>query len=100
SARRADAAPAMIPGPVVVTGAQGWLGSRLVDRLRSEGVEDLFAPGRSELDLAHEERVEAAFGDIRPRQIVHLAASVRRSDDPESVAAQWRDTFLAGRNVV
>ncbi len=55
---------------------------------------------RADVDLSDEERVHAVLASVRPRAVVHLAASLRRETDTASISAQWRDTFWAGRNVI
>jgi nucleoside-diphosphate-sugar epimerase len=88
-------------GPLLVTGAGGWIGSLLVSRLleASAGTE-IHRPSRGELDLADAQMVEAFLAETRPRKVVHLAASMARDEGSSSIAEQWRDTFLAGRTVV
>ena len=97
----AQSTPTLGVGPVLVTGAGGWMGSLLVARLRdaSAGMK-LHSPSRAELDLSDARRVNEFMAETHPRKIVHLAASAAREPDPTSIAAQWRDTFQAGRNVV
>jgi UDP-glucose 4-epimerase len=91
----------MLTGPVLVTGAGGWIGSLIVGRLQDDGAPGaIVAPDRDELDLAEARQVEAFLARERPRTVLHLASSTARDGAPSSVTAQWRDTFLAGRNVV
>lgn len=93
--------PAPGAGPVLVTGAGGWIGSLLVSRLREASVgTEIHAPGRGELDLADVQLAEDFLAETRPRKIVHLAASMARDAGPLSIADQWRNTFQAGRNMV
>lgn len=86
-------------GPVLVTGAGGWLGSALVDQLTVEGTA-VVALDRAGLDCADTDRVAAVLDEVRPRTVVHLAASLVRGAEGTVAEAQWRDTFLAGRAVV
>ena len=60
---------------VVVTGGAGFLGSRVVERLRSRG-DDPFVARRSEYDLTRREDAERLFADARPELVFHLAAEV------------------------
>lgn len=83
-------------GGILVTGARGWLGRALVSHLARAGVPGVQALGRPDLDCADADRVEAVLADLRPRTVVHLAASLDRS----SATAQWRDTFDGGRTIV
>jgi UDP-glucuronate 4-epimerase len=94
-----------MPGPVLVTGAAGFIGSHLVDELTEHGesvvmidnLNSFYSPDlkaanvarslRSPLakfyhvDLADEQELDAIFANERPVSIVHLAASagVRKS---------------------
>jgi GDP-L-fucose synthase len=60
---------------VVVTGGAGFLGSRVVERLRSRG-DDPFVARRSEYDLTRRDDAERLFADARPELVFHLAAEV------------------------
>ena len=60
---------------VVVTGGAGFLGSRVVEQLRSRGDEP-FVVRRSEYDLTRREDAERLFTDTRPELVFHLAAEV------------------------
>jgi dTDP-glucose 4,6-dehydratase len=55
---------------------------------------------RSEVDLAVPGAFDEVLGDGAPTTVVHLAASLDRSDTRQADARQWRDTFLAGREVI
>ena len=60
---------------VLVTGGGGFLGSRLVERLRSEGHEP-FVARRRDYDLTVAEDTERLFADAKPELVFHLAAEV------------------------
>jgi GDP-L-fucose synthase len=60
---------------VLVTGGGGFLGSRLVERLRSEGHEP-FVARRRDYDLTVPEDAERLFADAKPELVFHLAAEV------------------------
>ena len=60
---------------VVVTGGAGFLGSRVVEQLRSRGDEP-FVVRRSEYDLTRREDAERLFTDTCPELVFHLAAEV------------------------
>jgi nucleoside-diphosphate-sugar epimerase len=85
---------------VVVTGAGGFIGRALIARLASLGVTGVVGVDRDDIDLADSDATRDEIARLRPRTLVHLAASVRRDPSPESERAQWRDTFGAGRNVI
>lgn len=109
---------------VLVTGASGFVGPYLLDRLCAAGHEVVATSGGEadgvrdvgsglvewvRLDLRDEESIQTVLASVRPQAIVHLAAisSVARSwDDPASVwevnatgtqrLARWAATFSAG----
>jgi GDP-L-fucose synthase len=60
---------------VLVTGGGGFLGSRLVERLREEG-HDPFVARRRDHDLTRWDDAERLFSDARPELVFHLAAEV------------------------
>lgn len=90
----------MTAGPILVTGAGGWLGAALVDALAAEGRTGVVGLDRAGLDCAEADQVEKVLAELRPTTVVHLAASLARGPAPGVAEAQWRDTFFAGRTVV
>ena len=60
----------------MVTGGSGFLGRRVVAKLREHGVREIFVPRRSEYDLVEREASRRAIQDSRPDVIMHLAATV------------------------
>ena len=60
---------------VLVTGGGGFLGSRLVERLRAEGL-DPFTARRRDYDLTDAGAAARLFRDARPELVFHLAAEV------------------------
>jgi GDP-L-fucose synthase len=59
----------------LVTGAGGFLGSNVVERLRAVG-EQPVAAGRRDYDLTRWDDAERLFADTTPEVVVHLAAEV------------------------
>jgi len=59
----------------LVTGGGGFLGSHLVERLRTDGV-DPFVARRGDYDLTREADTVRLFDDVRPELVFHLAAEV------------------------
>ena len=60
---------------VLVTGGGGFLGSHLVERLQTKGIEP-FVARRRDYDLTREADVERLFADAQPELVFHLAAEV------------------------
>lgn len=61
---------------VLVTGGHGFVGSHLVDALRSVPGISLWAPTRAEYDLCDRAAVQRLFDAARPHVVFHLAANV------------------------
>jgi nucleoside-diphosphate-sugar epimerase len=60
---------------VLVTGGGGFLGSRLVERLRGDG-HDVSIARRADYDLTSMEDTARLFADTEPQLVFHLAAEV------------------------
>ena len=58
---------------VFVTGAEGFVGRILVERLRARG-DAVIASDRRDLDVSDAARVRAALAEARPDAVAHLAA--------------------------
>jgi GDP-L-fucose synthase len=61
---------------VMVTGGSGFLGSRVVARLRDAGCAEIFIPEHARYDLRDVNAVRAAYDDSNPDLVIHLAANV------------------------
>ncbi|HKR83724.1 MAG TPA: GDP-L-fucose synthase [Terriglobales bacterium] len=61
---------------VLVTGGAGFVGSRVVEKLRQRQCDEIFAPRSKDYDLRNREHVEALFEQARPSLVIHLAATV------------------------
>ncbi len=61
---------------VMVTGGSGFLGSRVVEKLRERGCQQVFVPRSSDYDLVQMEAVRRVLKDAQPDIIIHLAARV------------------------
>jgi GDP-L-fucose synthase len=63
-----------LTGRLVVTGGGGFLGSRVVNRLRQHGASDIFVPRSSQFDLVERENCREVVKGAET--VVHLAARV------------------------
>src|SRR5436190_12426935 len=61
---------------VMVTGGGGFLGRAVVERLRGQGIADIFVPRSSSYDLRTPAGIRDALSDGQPELIIHLAAVV------------------------
>ncbi len=61
---------------VMVTGGGGFLGRRVVERLRAAGPKEIFVPRSAEYDLRRRSEIERALATGRPDIVIHLAAVV------------------------
>jgi GDP-L-fucose synthase len=61
---------------VVVSGGNGFLGSFVVERLRSAGCRSVFLPRSRDYDLRDTAHVHRLFHDARPDIFIHFAALV------------------------
>lgn len=61
---------------VTVTGGAGFLGSRVVEKLREAGVKNVFVPRSRDYDLTDMAAVRRMYADARPQLVIHLAAVV------------------------
>jgi GDP-L-fucose synthase len=61
---------------VLVTGAHGFLGRHVVDRLKAVGCTSFATPRSSDYDLREKAAVVALYEQVRPSIVIHLAAVV------------------------
>jgi GDP-L-fucose synthase len=61
---------------ILVTGGAGFLGSKVVGRLKNEGCKRVIAFRSSEYDLRRPAETARLFRETRPQVVIHLAAAV------------------------
>ncbi len=61
---------------ITVTGGAGFLGSRVVEKLRAAGAKGIFVPRSRDYDLTDMAAVRRLYADARPEVVIHLAAVV------------------------
>ena len=61
---------------IVVTGGAGFLGSFVVDRLKSMSTGEIFVPRSKDYDLVDRDACKRLYRDASPDIVIHLAAKV------------------------
>jgi GDP-L-fucose synthase len=61
---------------ILVTGGAGFLGSHIVERLRSIGCAQISVPRRRDCDLTQQANIERLMRELRPQIVIHAAAAV------------------------
>jgi GDP-L-fucose synthase len=61
---------------VIVTGGAGFLGSFVVDKLKSRGCKTVIVPRQRTTDLRDRDQIRRMYGEVRPDMVIHLAAIV------------------------
>ena len=85
---------------VLVTGGGGFLGSHLVERLDSEGIEPFVARRRA-FDLTSAVDVDRLFEETKPSLVFHLAAEVGGiGANRANPGRYWYANLVMGTNVI
>jgi GDP-L-fucose synthase len=61
---------------VVVTGGKGFLGTCVVEKLKSKGCRSIIVPALEEYDLRYEDNIRRLYEGARATMVIHLAAVV------------------------
>ncbi|HEY1368036.1 MAG TPA: GDP-L-fucose synthase [Gaiellaceae bacterium] len=85
---------------VLVTGGGGFVGSHVVERLQTDGVEP-FVARRRDYDLTREADVARLFADAQPELVVHLAAVAGGIGANRAAPGRfWYANLLMGAHVI
>lgn len=97
---------------ILITGANGLLGQKLVSRLQQEENIELLATSRGEsrlpkgpfqyksLDIESNEQVKEVIGSFRPDAIIHTAAMTNVDTCEQNREACWKANVTAVENLV
>ncbi|HVW25549.1 MAG TPA: GDP-L-fucose synthase [Polyangiaceae bacterium] len=86
---------------ILVTGAHGFVGGRLVAELRARGASDIAGPRSSDFDLTDPVATRALFAATRPTLVFHLAARVGGiGANRKHPGTFFRDNMAMGLNVL
>jgi GDP-L-fucose synthase len=84
----------------VVTGGAGFLGTRVVERLRGRGTEP-YVPLIDEWDLTRANDVERLFTETKPELVIHLAAEVGGiGANRANPGRYWYANLIMGANIL
>ena len=61
---------------ICITGGAGFLGSHLIENLKSKGCNNIFVPHIEDYDLTTEKDIIKMYQDAKPDIVIHLAAVV------------------------
>ncbi len=61
---------------IVITGGAGFVGTFVVDILKSKGFRNIFIPRRKDFELTDESEVQRLYREQKPDVVLHLAAEV------------------------
>ena len=61
---------------IVVTGGSGFLGSRIVEKLKLKSPAEIFVPRKKQYDLVQNENVRRLYQDAHPDIVIHAAGQV------------------------
>ena len=85
---------------VLVTGGAGFLGQRVVERLRDQGHDPVVARQR-DYDLTSAADTERLFADARPEMVLHLAAEVGGiGANRANPGRYWYANLMMGAHVI
>ena len=97
---------------ILITGANGLLGQKLVEQLVQQGKFDVIATGRGPcrlsgsgysyqpLDIENEQEVEATIADLNPEVIIHGAAMTHVDECEKHQEACYRANVLATKYLI
>lgn len=86
---------------VLVTGGAGFLGSFVVDALRTREAKEIFVPRSADYDLRNREAILDVLNESKPDVIIHLAASVGGiGANREHPAEYFYDNLMMGTQLL
>lgn len=61
---------------ILITGGNGFIGSRVTHYLKQSGVKNIYTPGSKECNLLNQHDIQKLFQNYKPDIVIHLAAKV------------------------
>ncbi|MDP3791608.1 MAG: GDP-L-fucose synthase [Candidatus Omnitrophota bacterium] len=61
---------------IIVTGGAGFLGSRIVEKLRLRGYRNIYVPLSKDYNLVEMCAIKKLYTDVKPKIVMHLAAKI------------------------
>ena len=86
---------------ILVTGGAGFLGSRVVEKLKPRGCTDIFVPRSRDYDLVRYSDILRLHSEVRPDIVIHLAARVGGIGANQENAGQFfYDNLMMGAQLM
>jgi GDP-L-fucose synthase len=86
---------------ILVTGGAGFLGSFVMEQIRSRGAGNVAAPTIDEVDLTDTASVRALMADVKPELVIHLAARVAGIGANQKFPAEFfYENLMMGTNII
>ncbi len=91
----------MLDKRIVITGGAGFLGSHLIEKLKSNSYKQVLSPESRKYDLRHSDDINRMFEFFNPDIIIHLAANAGGIGyNRENPASLFYDNLMMGAQLL